>query len=61
MAFHVYVYICKESKIGQISKGKVDKSIGIGKVMRCVALAEAEMMTKSAVRVCRGELVSPIR
>ena len=30
MAFHVYVYICKESKIGQISKGKVDKSIGIG-------------------------------
>ena len=29
MAFHVYVYIYKESKIGQISKGKVDKSIGI--------------------------------
>ena len=30
MAFHVYVYVYKESKIGQISKGKVDKSIGIG-------------------------------
>ena len=30
MAFHVYVYICKESKTGQISKGKVDTSIGTG-------------------------------